>query len=641
MTRLHWTTVGGASAAVLVLLLSQTARAATYYVAPDGSDAAAGTMDAPFASWSRAQTAAAAGDTVYFRGGTYTYTAATSTCGGSTTATVNSIVLTKSGTSGKPINYWAYQGETPVFDFSGLTDTSKYNCRQTGVRIQADWLYLKGLEFMGVLQLNMDNHESWCVYLDGGSNNTFELLDAHHNMGPGFFIQRGGNNTFLNCDSHENEDTMTSNGDGQSADGFGCHPNRAGDTGNIFRGCRAWWNSDDGWDFINSQEACTVENSWAWYGGYKPDTLNNGAPVSLAAGNGNGFKVGGYGDPQTGVPATPPQHVVRFSVAFYNKANGIYANHGIVSPFVYNNTSFNNGTDIDMLGLDGTTVTSVGTLRNNIGYSNNGHAVTGDLGNAGPISDQFNSWDASVNVKVTDADFQSVAFKPATSCPPTDMTCFAGMASARQADGSLPVVPFLRLAATSALIDKGMDIGFPYGGTAPDLGAFESGTVTTTGSGGAGASPGSGGAGPGSGGRAAGGASGSGGAGGTGRGGTTATGGRSGAGTGGTPSSSGGAGAGRGGMPGGGGGTGTGGFSNGSGGAPTGSGGAANGSGGASSTGGGTGGGTGQTDGGDVSGASGGCSCAAARTGGAGGDSAALAMFLLAVALGRRRRSAA
>ena len=30
----------------------------------------------------------------------------------------------------------------------------------------------------------------------------FEMLDAHHNNGPGFFIQRGGNNLFLNCDSH-------------------------------------------------------------------------------------------------------------------------------------------------------------------------------------------------------------------------------------------------------------------------------------------------------------------------------------------------------------------------------------------------------------------------------------------------------
>jgi len=542
-------------AAGVGLFASGSARAATYYVAPTGDDGNAGTMDTPFATWGRAQTAAAAGDTVYFRGGTYKYTTATSTCGGSTTATINAIVLSKSGTSGKPINYWAYPGEKPVFDFSGLTDTSKYNCRQTGVRVEADWLYLKGLELKGVLQLNMDNHESWCLHVNGGSNNKFEQLDAHHNMGPGFFVQRGGNNTFLNCDSHENEDTMTSNGDGQSADGFGCHPNRAGDTGNLFHGCRAWWNTDDGWDFINASEACTVEYSWAWYAGYKPDTISNGNPVALSAGNGNGIKAGGYGDPQTNVPATPPQHRVQFNVVFYNKANGIYANHGIVSPYIYNNTSFNNGTDFDMLGLDGTTVTSVGILRNNLAYSSNGHALTGDMGNGGPLDDKFNSWDASLNVKVSDADFQSVAFKGAASCPPDDMTCFAGMASARQADGSLPVVPFLRLASNSALIDKGTDVGLPFAGKAPDLGAFESGLVSTggSGSGGAAATGGvtgmAGAGGRGAGGRASGGVTGAagqagpgtGGAMNTGTGGMLSTGGLSGVGTGGNGNGSGGA----------------------------------------------------------------------------------------------------
>ena len=133
------------------------------------------------------------------------------------------------------------------------------------------------------------------------------MLDAHHNMGPGFFIQKGGNNTFLNCDSHENEDTLTSNGDGQSADGFGCHPNQAGDTGNVFRGCRAWWNTDDGWDFINAGEACTVEYSWAWYRATSPTRSTTAARWRSRPGNGNGFKGGGYGDPQSERPATPPR----------------------------------------------------------------------------------------------------------------------------------------------------------------------------------------------------------------------------------------------------------------------------------------------------------------------------------------------
>jgi hypothetical protein len=477
-------------------LASATAQAATYYVAPGGSDSAAGTQAAPFASWARAQTAATAGDTVYFRGGTYPYSDATSTCA-STTATVNAIVLSKSGTSGNPIRYWAFPGENPVFDFSGISDTSKYSCRQVGVRVEASWLHLKGLELKGTLQLNNLNHESWCVYVIGGSHNVFELLDAHHNMGPGFFVQQGGSNLFLNCDSHENEDRLTSNGDGQSADGFGCHPNRTGDTGNVFRGCRAWWNSDDNWDFINASEACTVEYSWGWYAGYKPDALNNGQPVALSAGNGNGFKGGGYGDPQTNVPTVPPQHVIRFNAAFYNKANGLYANHEIVSPFIYDNTSFDNGTDVDMLGLNGTTVTSVGILRNNLAFSNNGHTLLSNMSNGGPIDDQYNSWDSSLGVTVTSADFQSLAFAPPASCPasfapggtscvpPTDTTSFAGMASARQPDGTLPVLPFLRLASTSKLIDKGIDVGLPFGGPAPDLGCFETGLVFDPSDGGA------------------------------------------------------------------------------------------------------------------------------------------------------------
>jgi hypothetical protein len=480
----------GVPAAVLVLLLAPTpAGAATYYVAPTGSDSAAGSEAAPFASWARAQTMAAPGDTVYFRGGTYKYTGATSTCS-SSSATVDAVDLTKSGTSGNPIRYWAYPGEKPRFDFSGITDTSKYSCRQVGVQVEADWLYLKGLELTGTLQLNNLNHESWCLYVRTGNNNIFELLDAHHNMGPGFFVQEGGNNTFLNCDSHENEDTLTSNGDGQSADGFGCHPTQTSNTGNVFIGCRAWWNSDDSWDFINAQAACTVRYSWAWYSGYKPDAIENGNPVPLSAGNGNGFKGGGYGDPQTNVPAgVVPQHVIEQNCAFYNKANGLYANHEIVNPFFYNNTSFNNGTDVNMLGLDGTTVTSVGLLRNNLAFSNNGKGLLANTNNGGPISDEFNSWDANLNVKVTEADFQSIAFTPPASCPapysaggtvcvpPTDTTSFAGMASARNADGSLPVLPFLRLAATSALIDKGTSVGLPYAGAAPDLGCFETGLV--------------------------------------------------------------------------------------------------------------------------------------------------------------------
>ena len=49
----------------------------------------------------------------------------------------------------------------------------------------------------------------------------------------------------------------------------------------------------------------------------------------------------------------------------------------------------------------------------------------------------------------------------------------SGMDGARQADGSMPNLRFLKLATGSDLINAGVNVGLPYVGTAPDIGAFE------------------------------------------------------------------------------------------------------------------------------------------------------------------------
>ncbi|MEZ4826240.1 MAG: hypothetical protein R3C61_08085 [Bacteroidia bacterium] len=54
---------------------------------------------------------------------------------------------------------------------------------------------------------------------------------------------------------------------GSNTDGFGCHPN-PGSPGNVFRGCRAWFNSDDGFDIIRADESVVFENCWAFYNGF-------------------------------------------------------------------------------------------------------------------------------------------------------------------------------------------------------------------------------------------------------------------------------------------------------------------------------------------------------------------------------------
>ncbi len=56
---------------VVLILFSLPAFSATWYVATNGVDSNAGTSNSPFATIMKAQSAAASGDTVYLRGGTY------------------------------------------------------------------------------------------------------------------------------------------------------------------------------------------------------------------------------------------------------------------------------------------------------------------------------------------------------------------------------------------------------------------------------------------------------------------------------------------------------------------------------------------------------------------------------------------
>ncbi|MBN1609189.1 MAG: right-handed parallel beta-helix repeat-containing protein [Polyangiaceae bacterium] len=471
------------AASTLLVLLAPAPlwAAATYYVAPNGKDSAPGTESEPFATVGKAQSAAAAGDTVLIRGGRYAF---------SGSGTVG-VAFSKSGTANALINYFAYPGEIPIFDFSDLTPSN----RVTGLDVRCNYIHLRGLEVMGVHQYQ-SGQDSWGVRIQGNGN-ILENLNVHDNDAPGIFITSGADNLVLNCDSHHNYDYLESGGSG---DGFGCHSSGGG---NVLSGCRAYDNSDDGFDFINAAGSCTVEMSFSFRNGFVPDT-------SQTAGNGAGFKAGGYGSPPSVPSSGAATHTVRQCVAFGNRAQGFYANHHPGRIYFYNNTAFNNPTNYDMLADSG--YPSDHVLRNNIALAS-GTAISRLSGG----TDTSNSW--TLSVTVTTADFRSVDQTQALA--------------ARAADGSLPEVDFMRLAADSDLVDKGTDVGWPYNGSAPDLGAFESG----------GASPGTGGA-TGTGGGPSGGVTDTGGrssggvgpgSGGGSRGGTTASGGRS-TQTGGSPS---------------------------------------------------------------------------------------------------------
>ena len=432
----------------LLFLLLETAStfAAIWYVAPSGSggsDTNSGTYGSPFLTITKAQSAASSGDTVYLRGGTYTNLDNSSiTATNSPWCIVNNI--TKSG-----ISYLAYPGEDPVFNF---TNVKPSGYRVTAFLVNASDCVFQGFEVVGVQVTIQTNHtQSECFRITGGNHNTFERLSMHDGMANGWYLTGGSNNLVVNCDAYNN--AGLDSGSLGNTDGFGCHPSNGG-KGNVFRGCRAWFNSDDGYDCINAADSVTFDHCWSFFNGYYTNFTSTG-------GDANGFKVGGCGCSSNVPPAVVPAHTVTFCVSARNRSHGFYANHqtGQAANW-YNNTSYNNvGADFDMLEAINTTnnCSVAGTrevMHNNLAYLG---TLTADLNETGDMV-SYNSW--TLPVTVSAADFVSADVNQLTL--------------PRKADGSLPDITFMHLVSGSDLIDAGTDVGFAFNGSAPDLGAFES-----------------------------------------------------------------------------------------------------------------------------------------------------------------------
>lgn len=60
--------------------------------------------------------------------------------------------LTKSGIAGKRINYWAYPGEQPVFNYSNVNPNANTASGERGnaFEVSASYIHLRGLEVVGV-----------------------------------------------------------------------------------------------------------------------------------------------------------------------------------------------------------------------------------------------------------------------------------------------------------------------------------------------------------------------------------------------------------------------------------------------------------------------------------------------------------
>ncbi|GGV23846.1 silent information regulator protein Sir2 [Streptomyces longisporoflavus] len=284
--------------------------ASALYVAPNGTDGAAGTETAP-TTLTSAIARIAPGGTIYLRGGTYRY------------AQTVTIPQGNNGTASDRTQLAAYPGETPVLNFSAQSEDPA----NRGLAVNGSYWHVKGV----VVERAGDNG----IFV-GGSNNVFERTVTRYNRDTGLQLSRmlsstpssqwPSNNLVLSAESHDNADS-----DGEDADGFAAKLTSG--PGNVFRYAVAHNNIDDGWDLYTKTDtgpigAVTIEDSLALGNG----TLSDGSQ----AGNGdrNGYKLGGED--------IKVNHVIRRNIAYNNGKHGFTYNRNLGTMTVSDNVSIDN-----------------------------------------------------------------------------------------------------------------------------------------------------------------------------------------------------------------------------------------------------------------------------------------------------------
>jgi uncharacterized repeat protein (TIGR02543 family) len=389
------------------------------YVSPSGSASNPGTSISAPTTLQNALATVTAGGTIFMRGGTYNFT--------------SSIVIAESnsGSAGATKKVFAYNNEVPVISFAGMAIATS----NRGIVLDGSYWHFRGI----IIESAGDNG-----LLLSGDNNTIESCIFRRNADSGLQLSRyntsynsisqwPSNNLILNCESYDNKDP-----DNEDADGFAAKLTSG--NGNVFRNCVSHHNIDDGWDLYTKSDtgpigAVTLEGCIAHSNGVLTDGATSGN------GDKNGFKLGGED--------ISVNHIVRRCIAFNNGKHGFTYNRNLGTIEMTNNTSYNNAER--NFNFDGGT----SVFKNNLSYlSGSNDRIIGTA--TAPNSFQGAAGGFTVNA----ADFVSLTPGPHAS----------------------PVSNgFLNLANGSDLINAGVtSTGIAYNGSAPDLGAIESGATTTT-----------------------------------------------------------------------------------------------------------------------------------------------------------------
>lgn len=419
---------------------------AIYYVATNGNDANPGTNIA--APWKTLQRISAQtlnpGDIVYIRAGTYP--------SGATNSPQTSWLFTgKNGNSVNQILISAYPPDFPsggrvVFDNSDFQFTSNH----FGINIQnSSWIIFRGIRVTGIPQRVAGQVcIGWWVNGNAGGNITLDNCEGDHIGNTAFRLDDTNNASFLNCDGHHIDNPFDPGIQRHGgADAFGRYDPGNTSTNTLYKGCRGYWCSDDGWDCFGSPGTITYDSCWVFYSGYVQDVFPlTHTQGGVDWGDGNGIKLGSGTTPQNYTTTT---RVVQNCFAFENYRAGFDQNDAKIKMTFYNNTSYSNANGFFLY-------TSAGAAPmlaiNNLAYGNTSFNQNFIAANT---TQSNNSWNPPVTV--TNADFISIVDNLVTS--------------QRQGNGTLPNITYMHLAPGSDLINAGLNP------PAKDIGAFQTSSV--------------------------------------------------------------------------------------------------------------------------------------------------------------------
>lgn len=430
---------------MMMLAACQLSFSKDYYVAPDGDDSNDGSVESPLQKLSTAIGKATAGTTIYLREGCYRpQVSDIMAVKGESNVYDCVYMLKKNGNADNPITIAGYQDESVIIDLSDI----KTENRIIGFDLKGNYWHLKNFDIVGIQVTQTGHTQSINVALFGGSNCVVEQVNMHDGMGIGVYATRGSNNLVLNCDAYNNYDPVSENGKGGNCDGFGFHFNKAEYTGNVVRGCRAWRNSDDGFDLINNWAPVTIENCWAWQNGYDANLVSRG--------DGTGIKSGGYGmSASPKVPTVIPRNIIRNCITWANKNQGFYANHHLGGLDFVNNSAYKNRRNFNMVNRKSAAeaVDVPGydhLLLNNVAFSPTETGSDCKNINLNLSTLANNTFYGTITVGAS--DFESLDTSE--------------LLLPRRADGSLPEISFMKLKESSDAYKAGMGWQFDAPGSA-------------------------------------------------------------------------------------------------------------------------------------------------------------------------------